>query len=299
MKDIAGRTVFITGGAQGIGLGIARAFANAGSRLALADIDRHRLADAERELAGVTDIATFELDVRDRDAFEDVAAEVEARIGPVSVLCNNAGIAVVTPVSEMSYQLWDDVIGVNLGGTVNGIQTFLPRMLARGGPGHVVNVASGAGLVGDEQLYYCTSKFAVVGLSESLRHQRELARSGIGVSVVCPGFVRTRIMRNSKRIRDGVPGAPDEREMDSDADGVFERYALPPDVAGECVLRAVQDDVLYVPTDRMMIPAIERRTRALLDAMPAETERDRALTAAFETEIKPAMRRLFTPPGAG
>ncbi|MFI7638301.1 SDR family NAD(P)-dependent oxidoreductase [Nonomuraea sp. NPDC049400] len=284
MDNIADATVFITGGAQGIGLGIARAFARAGARIALADVDRDQLRVAEQELSILGKVSTHTLDVRDRDAFARVADAVEERFGPVTVLCNNAGVAAAAPPSALTYQLWDHVLGVNLGGTVNGLQTFLPRMLSRGGPAHIVNVASGAGLVASDKIVYVASKYAVVGLSESLRQHRELSERGIGVSVACPGFVRTNVMANSAKLDPG--GALPANEA---RDALFERFGLPPDVVGEQVFQAVRENRLYVHTDRMLAGPIEQRSRVLLEAMPPETERDRQIAAAFEGAIKSAI----------
>jgi NADP-dependent 3-hydroxy acid dehydrogenase YdfG len=146
MERIAGRTAFITGGANGIGLGIARAFARAGAQVALADVDATALGAAQAELAKETRVETFVLDVRDRDAFARAADETETRLGPVSLLFNNAGVALSVPAEQMTYEAWDYALGINLDGVVNGLQTFVPRMCARGGGGHVVNTASGAGL---------------------------------------------------------------------------------------------------------------------------------------------------------
>ena len=147
MTEVAGRTAFITGGGNGIGLGIARAFARAGARLALADRDADALASAKAELSGMTAVETMVLDVRDRDAFGRAADDVEAKLGPVSLLCNNAGVSGGAPAGKFTYELWDWSLGINLGGVVNGVTTFLPRMIARGDGGHVVNTASGAGLI--------------------------------------------------------------------------------------------------------------------------------------------------------
>ncbi|MEU6718395.1 SDR family NAD(P)-dependent oxidoreductase [Nonomuraea sp. NPDC046802] len=284
VENIADATVFITGGAQGIGLGIARAFARAGARIALADVDSDRLLAAEQELSALGEVSTHTLDVRDRDAFARVADTVEDRLGPVTVLCNNAGVAAAAPPSALTYQLWDHVLGINLGGTINGLQTFLPRMLSRGGPAHIVNVASGAGLVASDKILYVTSKFAVVGLSESLRQNRELTERGVGVSVVSPGFVRTDVMANSAKLDPG--GALPANEA---RDALFERFGLSPDVVGEQVVQSVRENRLYVHTDRMLAGPIEQRSRALLDAMPPETERDRQIAAAFEGAIKSAV----------
>ena len=196
MERIDGKTAFITGGARGIGLGIARAFAHEGAKLALVDIDEAALNAARTELSGHTSVETFVLDVRDREAYARVADETEARLGPVSILCNNAGVAGGAGVTHMTYAQWDWVLGINLNGVINGIQTFVPRMIERKIPAHVVNTASAAGLVGERSnLLYSTSKFAVVGLSEALRP--ELDRFGIGVSVLCPGPVNTSIIPNT------------------------------------------------------------------------------------------------------
>ncbi|TDD14095.1 SDR family NAD(P)-dependent oxidoreductase [Nonomuraea diastatica] len=292
MVDISGSALFITGGAQGIGLGIARAFAAAGARIALADIDGARLKAARRELSVLAgEVEAFELDVRDRDAFARVADAAEERLGPITVLCNNAGVGTAVPPSQLSYELWDHVLGINLGGVVNGLQTFLPRMLGRGRPAQIVNVASGAGLVASDKFLYVASKFAVVGLSESLRQHRELAERGIGVTVVCPGFVRTEIMANSLKHEPGNPCTPASQDPATEArDRIFERYGLSPDVVGEQVLRAVQENRLYVHPDRMLAGPIHERTRDLLEAMPSGTERDRQIAAIFEREIMPVVR---------
>lgn len=272
--DIAAATVFITGGAQGIGLGIARAFAGAGARVALADIDTERLTTARQELSGRTRVETFELDVRDRAAFAEVADAVEARLGPVTVVVNNAGVGTTEPLTRLDYARWDYVLGVNLNGTVNGVQTFLPRLLERGGPGHIVNVASGAGLIPSARVTYVTSKFAVVGLSESLAQREELAQRGIGVTVLCPGLVNTNAVANSE----GVAGNTDILDL-------FAKYGLPPDVVGEQVLRAVRENRLHVITDRTFAQKLTARMRRILDALPEETERDREITAVLAREV--------------
>jgi NAD(P)-dependent dehydrogenase (short-subunit alcohol dehydrogenase family) len=285
VQDVSGRTMLVTGGAQGIGFGIARAFARAGARIALADIDEERLAAAGRELAAVTDVGTHVLDVRDRDAFADVVEAVEDRLGPIAVLCNNAGIGGVGMATALTYAEWDRVLGINLGGVVNGVQTVLPRMLARGGPGHIVNVASAAGLFAGGSITYATSKFAVVGLTEALHHDPDLRRHRIGVTVVCPGLVRTQIVDHSIRAagldRDSDPRIAAGEEM-------LQRYGLSPDVVGERVLDGVRQDRLYVHTDRMMAGLIEERTREILAALPPETERDRELVPVLAAGLAAA-----------
>lgn len=292
MKDLNGTVVFITGGAQGIGLGMARAFVLAGSTVALADLDQPALAAAEQELSELSGdrsaVATFALDVRDRAEFARIVDAVEDRLGPISVLCNNAGIGSQTAIDDLSYETWDQVLGINVGGVVNGVQSVLPRMLERGGPGHIVNTASAAGLVPNTNLTYTTSKFAVVGLSESLRRQAAVAAKQIGVTVVCPGLVRTDVMRHSAEV-EGRPDADVE-----EAQAGLQQYGLDPDVVGEQVLAAVRADELYVQTDRTMVPMIEARTEALLAALPEETERDRELVKLFQE----ARARMQEPPAS-
>jgi NAD(P)-dependent dehydrogenase (short-subunit alcohol dehydrogenase family) len=273
MTKVAGRTAFITGAAHGIGLGIARAFAKAGASLALADIDAHGLARARAELSALTKVETRVLDVRDRAAYARVADEVESLLGPVSLLCNNAGVAAGAAAHEMTYELWDWGIGVNLIGVINGIQTFLPRMVERRIGGQIVNTASGAGLVaaGSGVLYH-TAKFGVVGLTEALR--LELATHGIGATVLCPGPVATDIAVRTRRLR---PGAGDpEADADAEAEGAARAAQITqwlakgvaPDAVGLMVLEAVVEDRLYIHTDRIMHTGIEARTKALLEAMP-------------------------------
>ena len=270
MTDVQDRTAFITGGANGIGLGIARAFAKAGARIAIVDLDEAALDRAKAELSASTDVAAFKLDVRDRSEYARIADSVESKLGPVSLLFNNAGVAGGAAASKMTYEMWDWGIGINLVGVINGIQTFLPRMVERRNGGHIVNTASGAGLVeaGAGVLYH-TAKFGVVGLSEALR--TELAANAIGVSVLCPGPVATGIIDNTRRTQPGVnasaPLEPAVRQR-LDSSRRFLEGGVSPDAVGEMVLRVVRDNGLYIHTDRMVMPLIEARTKALLDAMP-------------------------------
>ena len=132
MTEVVGRAAFITGGANGIGLGIARAFARAGVKLALVDIDADALERAKAELAATTHVEIALLDMRDRDRFASVADEFEEKLGPVSLVVNNAGVAGGAPATKVTYELWDWNLSINLYGPINGVQTFLPRMAARG-----------------------------------------------------------------------------------------------------------------------------------------------------------------------
>jgi NAD(P)-dependent dehydrogenase (short-subunit alcohol dehydrogenase family) len=187
-----GRTAFITGGVSGIGFGIARAFAQAGMRLALSYRDERHRADAARwfDEAGRDQPLFLKLDVTDRARFAEITEKIEDRFGRLDILVNNAGVSVFGPTDEASYADYDWIMGVNFGGVVNGLVSLLP-LLKRSGPGgHVVNVASMAAyLSGPQAGIYTASKFAVRGLTESLRFN--LAPHGIGCSLVCPALTRT------------------------------------------------------------------------------------------------------------
>lgn len=273
MTDVQGRTAFITGGANGIGLGIARSLARAGARLALADLDADALERAKAELQGVTAVETYLLDVRDREGFAAAADAAEAALGSVSLLFNNAGVAGSVPAARYTYEIWDWAVGINLGGVINGIQTFLPRMLERGDGGHVVNTASGAGLAAGpgSSVLYATAKFGVVGMSEALSF--ELAPAGVGVSVLCPGPVATGIVQRSA---DALPttGTVFTSEQQAKIDerrsmaAQFLAQGVSIDAVGEMVLEAIRKNSLYIHTDRVMAEAIPARAKALMDAMP-------------------------------
>lgn len=195
-----GQTAVITGGASGIGLGIGRKLGRLGATVVLADLDVGAL---DRQVSDLADegISAFGrvTDVTDPDSVTSLAELVEGEFGGCDLLFNNAGVAVFGPFASATPADWDFTMGVNFYGVLNGLRAFVPGMTSRGS-GHIVNTASMSGLVGMENLsVYCASKFAVVGLSESLR--RELAPHGIGVTVLCPMVVDTPISENSWRMR--------------------------------------------------------------------------------------------------
>jgi len=192
MKELAGKTAFITGAVSGIGLGIAKALARAGCRLALGYRNEQHRDEALAWFAGQGFEApmTIRLDVTDREGFAAAADAVEARFGKVHILVNNAGVSVFGPTDTATYDDYDWIMGVNFGGVVNGLVSFIPKLKAHGEEGHVVNVASMAAFISGPQAgIYTASKFAVRGLTECLRYN--LAPHGIGVSLMCPGLTRT------------------------------------------------------------------------------------------------------------
>ena len=219
------------------------------------------------------------LDVRDRHRYAEVADTVEEELGPVSIVVNNAGILDSVSPSRMDHTMWDYVMGVNANGVYNGVQAFVPRMIERGLGGHVVNTASAAGLFvdGGSLLYrsgflYHASKFAVVGLSESLRV--ELARHGIGVSVLCPGPVATDGVDNARRLR---PADAPERSAKiatilETAQKMVHEQGVAPSVVGELVLDGIIRDRPYILTAPDDATPIRTRMEALLDAVPSAGE---------------------------
>lgn len=202
MKNLSGRVAFITGGASGIGLGIARSFLRAGIRVAIADVSREHLDDAAAQLATEPgEHLLLQLDVTDRAAFARAADAAEQRFGKVHLLCNNAGIGSGPAMLTATFEDWDRMIGINLMGVVNGIVTFLPRILAHGEGGYVVNTSSMAGILPMPEPggIYTTTKFAVRGMTESLR--MALAPKGIGAAVLCPGLTKTRILDRAREAK--------------------------------------------------------------------------------------------------
>jgi NAD(P)-dependent dehydrogenase (short-subunit alcohol dehydrogenase family) len=246
MRDLEGRVAFITGGGSGVGLGMARAFVGAGMKVAIADVRADHLEHATADLGG--GVHAVQLDVTDRAAYARAADDVERALGKVHVLCNNAGINLFNDISEATYQDWDWVLGVNLGGVVNGVVTFVPRIKAHGEGGHVVNTASmGAFVAGPGAGLYTTAKFGVLGLSDALRWS--LLPHGIGVSVVCPGLVKSKIYesdvtRPAELSTDTTPADEDFMRI---LPGLHDA-GMDPDEIGGKVLRAVERNDFYVFT---------------------------------------------------
>ena len=282
MREFQGRTAFITGGASGIGLGMATVFARAGMNVVAADIRADHIEQArdEIETAGLSDRVRFlELDVTDRAAFAAAADEAESQFGKLHVLCNNAGIGLLTPITRASEADWDWAIDVNLNSVFNGIQAVLPKIRAHGEGGHVVNTASMAGILQYSQAgIYVTTKFAVVGLSEALR--AELAPEGIGVSAFCPGGVRSNI-RDYEATRPeryaSEEAAPTVRPAFNLSDEDRTRLAAltaTPEQAGELVLQGIRDNALYIFTAPEFRAGVKERFEAIRAALGEDPARE-------------------------
>ncbi len=278
MRELAGKTAFVTGGASGIGLALGAAFAQAGMKVMLADIEAGALAEAVKSLHDFApNVRGVACDVADPVSVERAAKALYQAFGNVHVVCNNAGVAAAGGIDNISLDNWRWVLDVNLMGVLHGIRTFLPHIRAHGEGGHIVNTASMAGMSSGLGFSpYVASKFAVVGISEGLAAQ--LKPFGIGVSVLCPSFVRTRI-GESGRNRPERYGATQTPDPASPAGLLLAQLAEriqsgldPSDVAAR-VLAAIREDELYVFTHPEMRGGVEDRFAAILAAMDKVTAR--------------------------
>lgn len=274
MRTIQGKVAFITGGASGIGLGIARALGGAGAKLMLADLREDRLAEASAALraAGI-EVATIKLDVSDRQAMSAAADQTLQRFGKVHLVVANAGVGIVGRVRDASYDDWDWSNGVNLGGVINTIQEFLPLVRRHREGGHLLATASMAGITPVAHGgIYSVQKAAVVAIMEAL--YTELEPEGINVSVICPGMTRTNI-QETLRLRPehfkehGVRFAPTPASPPSNAAGPM-ALAMDPDELGRRVLQGVLADDLYILTHNEFAGAIREQFAPILAAMPSE-----------------------------
>jgi len=270
ITSFEGKTAFITGGASGIGLGIARAFLERGAKCVLADLRQDHLDKAMAALRAENNrLMPVKLDVTDREAFTSKADEVEASFGGIDILVNNAGVGIEGPFRNAGYADWDFGLGVNIGGVVNGIQTFLPRMLARGKGGHIVSTASLAATIVMPSFLaiYTASKAAIIALSEAMRD--DLAKDGIGVTVLCPGFVKSNIheagQNRPAHLRAGSGFAEAEKTLSQRQIG--ENW-MEPEVVGRMVAEAVLKNELYVITHGEFRNRMEARMNAILAATP-------------------------------
>jgi NAD(P)-dependent dehydrogenase (short-subunit alcohol dehydrogenase family) len=268
--SLKGRVAVVTGGGSGIGAAMAAAFAERGARLALADIDPDALKRTAGALrAGGAEVLAVPTDVGECAQVRALAHAAVDRFGAVHVVCNNAGVAVYGTMADATHADWEYAMRVNFWGVVHGVETFVPRLLAQGQGGHIVNTASMAGLVGMEWLgIYCASKFAVVGLSEAL--SRELTPHGIGVSVLCPMIVQTDINRNSIRNRPLALRNPDHPEVPAgpgaEIQGAMVGSVIAADEVARRVVRAIDRGDLYILTHPEQRRFLQRRA-ARLDRM--------------------------------
>jgi len=308
MQDVQGKTAFITGGASGMGLGMAKAFANAGMKVVIADIRREALDEAIRENFAETnfDVHGIPLDVTDRNQWVTAADEAEERYEKIHLLVLNAGVGVIATMQTATYKDWDFCMGVNVDGCINGLVTMLPRMLRHGEPGHVVATSSTGGFsaVGGAGLY-CTAKFAVAGMMESLA--TDLADTPIGASVFFPGPVQTSLGLTTREVRPAhlrneeiADGGPAFRRPPHQ--GVDSNLFMTKEEVGERVLRGIRNGDLMIMTHPEFRDGLVARNDALLRAIPEEppnTARHEMLKAfgtLLYNPIYDEQKQVLTPP---
>jgi NAD(P)-dependent dehydrogenase (short-subunit alcohol dehydrogenase family) len=269
MDDFTGKVAFITGGGSGAGLGQAKIFAASGCKIVIADVRQDHLDQATAALKerGAR-VHAINLDITDRAAYARAADETERVFGPVQLLFNTAGVSVFGPLEKATYDDYDWMMGVNFGGVVNGMQTFVPRMIAHGQGGHIVNTASlGAFFAASVAGIYSASKFAVHGISMAMRDA--LAKYQIGVSCLCPANIRTNIAESIKT-RPAHLGNSGFHVDDDEIAALHEIYSQgmdPEELAGH-VLDAVKANRFYVIPYPEARKGLEAGFQAVLDALP-------------------------------
>ncbi len=297
MQDFAGKVAFITGGGSGAGFGQAKVFAKAGCKVAIADIRQDHLDQAAAELKKRgAQVHAVKLDITDRAAYARAADEVERALGPVQLLFNTADVSIFGALEKATYDDYDWIMGVNFGGVVNGMQTFVPRMIAHGKGGHIVNTASlGAFFAASIAGIYSASKFAVHGISMAMRDA--LAKYDIGVSCLCPANIKTNIAesiktRPAKFANSGFQVDDDEIAALRE---IYSQGMEPEELAGH-VLEAVKKNQFYIIPYPEARKGLEAGFKAVLDALPPEDtdldgQKKRGLAMARYRQAREAMDR--------
>ncbi len=291
MEQLEGKVAVITGGASGMGLAFARRFASEGMRLVLADVEVPVLDEAVAELESAgTEVLGVPTDVSDAADMDRLAAAAFERFGTVHVVCNNAGVSGSSaPIHELTTEEWAWVLGVNLWGVIHGHRVFQPRLIEQG-EGHIVNTASMAGHTAFNSLApYHATKHAVVALSEVAYHELAAAGSPVGISVLCPGFVNTRIAESDRNRPEALsrplvpvdgPEATEEAEVRAMVRDFF-AMQQPPEQVAEIVLDAIRTQRFYLFTDDVWTHAIAERHADI-----AEGRNPRPRGSMFEESIR-------------
>jgi NAD(P)-dependent dehydrogenase (short-subunit alcohol dehydrogenase family) len=268
MKDLSGKTAFVTGAASGIGLGIATVLSQAGVKVMLCDVEEEALAKAVAALKLTNaDVDGVRADVSLKAELKVAAEATVARYGRVHILVNNAGVGGGAGYGQWTDASWNWVLGVNLMSVIWGIEIFGPLIEAHGEGGQIVSTASIAGLIPGSGPAYNVTKYGVVALSEDLR--ATLAPRGIGVSVLCPGFVRTQIMNSRRNVPQRFAGAiearPTEGPIAEFIKELQERVSngIDPRYVGELVREGIENDWPYIFTDTEFEPLIDERFAAI------------------------------------
>ncbi|HTY63034.1 MAG TPA: SDR family NAD(P)-dependent oxidoreductase [Acidobacteriota bacterium] len=290
MKDVEGKVAFITGAANGAGFGMAQVFTKNGMKVVIADIRQDSLDRAMAYFANNPSVHAIHLDVTDREAFARAADEAEKVFGKVHVLCNNAGINLFVPIEECTYNDWDWVMGVNFGGVVNGIQTFIPRIRKHGEGGHIVNTASMAGFLASAGAgIYTASKYAVRGLSEALRCS--LYPYNIGVSVFCPGLINS-VIYESEKVRPQRFVSPENTARSQKTMDILpeiHKLGMSPEEVGEKVLAGIRRNDMYIFSHPEFREEMQEINDEILSYLPKEEAPAGRL--AFEKTRRDSLRK--------
>jgi NAD(P)-dependent dehydrogenase (short-subunit alcohol dehydrogenase family) len=262
LPDLSGKVAVVTGGASGIGKGIATRLAAEGAQVIIADIQRDALDATAAEL-GVTGVR---VDVSDAASVAALARAVVDMFGTVHVVCNNAGIGPAAPIADLTLDDWHWILGVNLWGVINGVHAFLPILKRNPDGGHIVNTASMAGLVAPTRIgSYAVAKYGVVALTEVLAMELAEEGSRVGASVLCPGTVHTNIGTSSRNRPDDLPDAGLKDIVLELEDNPQHRW-INPDEAGAVVVRAIKRGDLYALTHPDWYPMVAARHAAIAEA---------------------------------
>ena len=273
IKDFKDKIAVITGAACGIGRSLAFSFAKRGCKLAISDINKEALSKVAEELRkkGI-EVLELVVDVSDRVQVAEMADKIYDHFGKVHILCNNAGVAAGGPTHLTSLSDWDWVLSINFFGVLYGVKSFLPRMLNSGEPCHIVNTASIAGLIPEASVGpYTASKYATVGLSESLTQQ--YFNSNVKFSVLCPGFVKTDLHVNSQNLGKTKTSVYNKTNEAVEPFKFFiENFTnqilggIEPDIVSEKVIDAISNDIFYIITHPEFIPLLEGRMNNIKEA---------------------------------
>ncbi len=282
MKDLKGKTAFITGGASGIGLGIAKAFAKYGMKVVIADSRQEALDEAMGYFKKTGQpVHPIKLDVTDREAYARAADEAEKVFEKIHVLVNNAGVDCGGAIQQLTFKDWDFGLGVNLIGVINGMVVVLPHILKHGEEGHVVSTSSTCGLMGSANMaIYCTSKYAICGMMECAA--TDLQDKGIGVSILVPGLTRSNMHASTAANRppelrnEGEPWPPPPPKRDPkrpvyDINDVF----MEPEETGERVVRGIRNNDLFIITHPEWKRGYNGRHEAIMRACPDEPRKEK------------------------